>query len=75
MAGSSKGRKGKLGKNKSNIAVYYNSGQHLFNKARRIVHHLRRYGKNDECANMALKLAMAGMPQAKTKQFRQIYGE
>lgn len=66
MAGTkSKGRKGKLGKNKSRIAVYYNSGRWEWNKAQRIIKHLRRYcaaNNSDGVAVNALKTLKASMP-------------
>ena len=75
MAGSSKpkGRKGKIGKKKAWIASYYNSGRNFFNKARRLIHHMRKVGDTDKTANEALKVAMAGMSNAKVKELREIY--
>jgi len=73
MAEGAKGRKGKIGKKKHWIAAYFNSGRNHFNKARRLVHHIRRYGNNDESANQALKVSLAVMPYAMTKRFKELY--
>jgi hypothetical protein len=64
-----KGRKGKIGKKKGWIAAYYASCRPLFNKARRLVKHVRRYGPYDASANEALAVAIAGMPRHMSKQF------
>lgn len=65
-----KGRKGKIGKKKGWIAVYFASGKPLFNKARRLTKHIKRYGDNDESANEAFKIALAGMPRTLSKAFK-----
>ncbi len=66
---SAKGRKGKIGKKKHWIAAYFASGKPLFNKARRLMKHIQRYGNHDAPANEALKVAMAGMPRAMSRAF------
>lgn len=70
---SAKGRKGKIGKKKAWIAVYFASGRLYFNKARRLVKHIRRYGSNDDVAQEALKVAIAAMPRSLSKAFDNIY--
>ena len=74
MASSAKGRKGKLGKNKNRIAAYYNSARFNWNKARRIAHHLRRYGK-DPVAVRALKVHLAAMPLHLCRAFGAQYND
>lgn len=75
---SSRGRKGKVGKGKHRIAAYYNSGRNLFNKARRLAKHLKRYAGDqsapDVSAQKALKVAVAGMPLGLSKRFNKEYG-
>ena len=66
-----KGRKGRIGKNKARIAAYYNSGQNLYNKARGLVHHLRR--QEDDKARIALKVTLAAMSLAMQRRFEAIY--
>lgn len=73
MPSTSRGRKGKLGKNKHRIVVYYGEGRNLFNKARKVAHHVRRYGDNDKPANEAIKLALAGMPLGTSRKFNKLY--
>ena len=68
-----KGRKGKLGKNKHRIVAYYGSGRNLWNKARGIAHHVRRYGKGDASANTAMKLLLAGMSLRMQRDFERAY--
>ncbi len=74
MASSSKpkGRKGRIGKNKSRIAVYYGNGRNYWNKARKIVHHVRR--QEDVMAWMTLKGLIAAMSLAMGRQFKAQYG-
>ena len=74
MATSSKvkGRKGKLGKKKGWIAAYFANGQHLWNKARRLTHHLRVFPE-DKVAVEARKIALAGLSHARTKAFNEQY--
>lgn len=73
-AGSSKpkGRKGKLGKNKSRIRAYYESGRYYWNKARKLTHHLRKAG-DDKPAIEARKAALAGMPLHLEREFKRTY--
>lgn len=68
-----KGRKGRLGKNKSRIAVYYNSSRYQFNKARRIARHLKRYPGDDKSAREALKFLIAQMPLGMSREFSAKY--
>ena len=68
-----KGRKGKIGKNKHRIAAYYNSGRFHWNKARRIVHHLRRVKWSDQSAGKQLNVMLAAMPLGLSRQFRKEY--
>lgn len=64
MPAGAKGRKGKIGKNKARISVYYSSGRNLFNKARRLQRHLRAAKHtNDGCAQEVFKLLKAAMPR------------
>jgi len=74
MATSSKvrGRKGKIGKKKHWIAAYFSSGQHYWNKARKLTHHLRRF-PDDKIAIEARKIALAGLSHARTKDFNALY--
>ena len=67
-----RGRKGKLGKNKSRIVAYYSENRWEINKARRLVRHLRRYGK-DPKAEAALKLCLAGMRLDRQRDFQKQY--
>lgn len=70
---SIKGRKGKIGKKKGSIAAYFASGRLHFNKARRLVKHVKRYGGHDASANEALKVAIAAMPRSLSKEFDNLY--
>jgi hypothetical protein len=74
MASSSKpkGRKGKIGRNKHRIAAYYSSGRYYWNKARKIVHHMRRYGGGSDAAE-ALKVQLASMPGHVARDFQKQY--
>jgi len=64
-----KGRKGKIGKNKSRISAYYSSGRNHWNKARRVAKHARRYGRMDASAQKALNSALAAMPLHMSREF------
>ena len=66
-----KGRKGKIGKNKARIAVYYNSGRNVWNKARVLVHHLRR--QDDPKAAETLRTLGARMGYAMQREFQIMY--
>ncbi len=70
---SAKGRKGKIGKKKHWIAAYYMSGKPFFNKARRLLKHITRYGSTDAPANEAFRVAVANMPRSMSKAFDDIY--
>lgn len=74
MATQSKvrGRKGKIGKKKAWIAAYFSNGQNLWNKARKLTHHLRRFPA-DPVALKARNVALAGLSHARTKEFNQLY--
>ena len=69
---STKGRKGKVGKNKTRIKVYYGNGRDLWNKARKIVHHLREY-KDDLVAQKALRELGAAMSLGMQRDFQEQY--
>jgi len=69
---STKGRKGKVGKNKTRIKVYYGNGRNLWNKARKIVHHLRKY-KDDTTAQKALRELGAAMQLGMQRDFEEMY--
>jgi len=75
MAGSSKvkGRKGRIGKKKAWIAAYFANGQNLWNKARKLTWHLRRF-PGDAKAVEARKVALAGLSGTRTKNFNTQYG-
>lgn len=68
----SKGRKGKLGKNKHRIVVYYNSGRHYWNKARDVVRHAKA-NPADKAATEALKVRLAAMPLGMQREFSKLY--
>jgi len=76
-----KGRKGKIGRNKHRIVAYYASGTNFWNKARRIMHHMRRYApavlSSTECrdytARTALSACINAMPYHKQRQFSDEY--
>ena len=62
MASASKGRKGKLGKNKHRIVAYYNSGRYEMNRIRKLRRHVIRYGKGDKPAMTAIGVLKAALP-------------
>lgn len=66
-----KGRKGKLGKNKSRIAAYYNSCRWEWNKMRRLRKHLLRH-IDDKVATKAAKALVAAMPLHMSRKFNDL---
>src|SRR5258706_166816 len=72
MSEKAKGRKGRLGKNKHRITSYYSNNRYEWNKARKIVHHLRRYGE-DAKALLSLKTLLAAMSLALGRKFKAAY--
>lgn len=58
----SKGRKGKLGKNKHRIAAYYNSCRYEMNRIRKLRRHVTRYGNGDSSAMKAIGVLKAALP-------------
>lgn len=60
--GKTRGRKGKLGKNKHRIAAYYNSGRYEMNRIRKLRRHVTRYGKGDASAMKAIGVLKATLP-------------
>lgn len=74
MAGGKvKGRKGRIGKNKARIVTYYNDNRYEINKGRRLVRHIRRYGKDPKAVE-ALKLCKAAMRLDRQREFEKQYG-
>lgn len=73
MASASKGRKGKIGKHRAGIALYYGSGGRAWwNKARRLVH-TQRHGKLGKDGREALTYILASMPGHIAKSFKSQY--
>lgn len=58
----SKGRKGKLGKNKHRIVAYYMSNRYEMNRIKKLRKHVTRYGKGDKPAMTAIGVLKAGLP-------------